>query len=154
MLFDKQAMFWDGKTETTPGGVFSDSVDLQATGYLGQGNPMYFHCVAADMDKTNGDETYVVKLQDAAARAGNGNLTSPSDVPGSTLTFDRDAAGGAQLMSIALPATHNFKRYVAAVITVGGTTPSVKLTGGLSYHQDGTYPPTMYDDALTWTASS
>lgn len=76
---------------------------------------------AGDIDLADGNETYAVKVQEGAAS----NLSDAADITGASVTVTADN----QLKTIRIIGlgTGNRKRYMRAVLTVGGTTPSIPL---------------------------
>lgn len=165
MLIDQKARFYDlSKAAITASGSFGDTIDLQATGYHGAGEPLYLYAVAKDMDKANSNETYSITLEDASAvHATTGALTTGKADVGPTLTFDRDAVnadpgatgaalGGDQFKAAALPPLENIARYVGIKATVGGTSPSFRLEAWLSYTRPENVN-VVYADAISWSAN-
>jgi hypothetical protein len=76
---------------------------------------------AGDIDLTDADETYAVKVQEGA----QSTLSDAADIPGASVTITADN----QLKTIRIVGlgTGSRKRYMRAVLTVGGTTPSIPL---------------------------
>lgn len=76
---------------------------------------------AGDIDLTDADETYAVKVQEGA----QSTLSDAADIPGASVTITTDN----QLKTIRIVGlgTGSRKRYMRAVLTVGGTTPSIPL---------------------------
>jgi hypothetical protein len=76
---------------------------------------------AGDIDLTDADETYAVKVQEGA----QSTLSDAADISGASVTITADN----QLKTIRIVGlgTGSRKRYMRAVLTVGGTTPSIPL---------------------------
>lgn len=76
---------------------------------------------AGDIDLTDADETYSVKVQEGA----QSTLSDAADISGASVTITADN----QLKTIRIVGlgTGSRKRYMRAVLTVGGTTPSIPL---------------------------
>jgi hypothetical protein len=76
---------------------------------------------AGDIDLTDADETYSVKVQEGA----QSTLSDAADIAGASVTITADN----QLKTIRIVGlgTGSRKRYMRAVLTVGGTTPSIPL---------------------------
>ena len=76
---------------------------------------------AGDIDTTDADETYAVKVQEGALST----LSDAADISGASVTITADN----QLKTIRIVGlgTGSRKRYMRAVLTVGGTTPSIPL---------------------------
>jgi hypothetical protein len=76
---------------------------------------------AGDIDLTDADETYAVKVQEGALST----LSDAADISGASVTITADN----QLKTIRIVGlgTGSRKRYMRAVLTVGGTTPSIPL---------------------------
>lgn len=76
---------------------------------------------AGDIDLTDADETYAVKVQEGA----QSTLSDAADITGASVTITADN----QLKTIRIVGlgTGSRKRYMRAVLTVGGTTPSIPL---------------------------
>ena len=127
MLIDKQTASFDERTMTAD--TLGDTIDLKASGYYGAGATLYFCVSISAVDKGSGNETYAVKLQTGTALSG-GNVQTPKDVPGTTLTFDRNNASDFKFVAIA--GSEELSRYVAAAFNPGGTTPSAKVTAWLT----------------------
>jgi hypothetical protein len=74
---------------------------------------------AGDIDLADTDEAYVVKLQEGAASNGS----DAADISGASVAITADN----QLKTIRVNGlgTGSRKRYMRAVLTVGGTTPSI-----------------------------
>jgi hypothetical protein len=96
-------------TATRTGG----GVDLQ----LSDG-PVHAVCAVGATDFASGDETYVFKLQESDTSGG-----TYSDISGATVSWTAvasDVQNTVKLITTKLRA----KRWVRAVVTIGGTTPS------------------------------
>jgi antitoxin (DNA-binding transcriptional repressor) of toxin-antitoxin stability system len=76
---------------------------------------------AGDIDLTDADETYAVKVQEGV----QSTLSDAADISGASVTITADN----QLKTIRIVGlgTGSRKRYMRAVLTVGGTTPSIPL---------------------------
>lgn len=76
---------------------------------------------AGDIDLTDADETYAVKVQEGA----QSTLSDAADISGASVTITADN----QLKTIRIVGlgTGSRKRYMRAVLMVGGTTPSIPL---------------------------
>lgn len=99
------------RTSTANGGA----VDVRKY----DGIALFTHQSAAGTGTT---PTLGVKLQDSADGS-----TGWADIPGATFAQVTDAADTTELIQVNLG---NVKRYIRAVATIGGTTPS--FTGGVS----------------------
>ena len=75
--------------------------------------PVALLVFAGDIDTSSADETYVVKLQESATSGG-----TYTDITGASVAITADNAEGAVATGL------RTKRFVRAVLTVGGTTPS------------------------------
>ena len=77
---------------------------------------------AGDIDTTSGNETYSVSVQEGAASDGS----DAADITGASVSITADN----QLKTIRVNGlgTGSRKRYMRAVLTVGGTTPSIPCT--------------------------
>lgn len=76
---------------------------------------------AGTIDLADADETYAVKLQEGALA----NLADAADIPSASVAITaNDQLKTIQVLGLG---TGNRKRYMRAVLTVGGTTPSIAL---------------------------
>ncbi len=76
---------------------------------------------AGAIDLTSTDETYTVKLQEGAAA----NLSDAADITGATVTIT--AANQQKKIALNDLGSSARKRYIRAVITPAGTTPSIAV---------------------------
>lgn len=84
-------------------------VDLQLTD-----GPVFAIVSAGDIDLANADETYSFKLQESDASGG-----TYTDIAGATATITADNT------TALISTNQRTKRWVRAVLDVGGTTPSI-----------------------------
>lgn len=75
-----------------------------------------------DLDLASGNETYAVKVQEGAVSDGS----DAADISGATVSMVADNT--TKTIRISSLGTGTRKRYMRAVLTVGGTTPSCPLT--------------------------
>lgn len=86
-------------------------IDLQLSS-----GPIHAIICAGATDFTSGDETYVVKLQESSD---NSTFT---DISGASVSIT------AQNTTVYISTNQRMKRYVRAVITIAGTTPSALVS--------------------------
>lgn len=147
MLIDVQTASFHEKTVT--GDELGDTLDLKASGYYGLGSELYLCVHLSAVDKGNGNETYSVKWQDGTAISG-GNVQSPADIAGTTITFSRDNA--TDFKWVVLSGTENINRYLAAACNFGGTSPSAKVTAWVTGIKPEKY--VKYADGVTFAANT
>lgn len=94
---------------------------------------------AGDIDLTDADETYAVKVQEGA----QSTLSDAADISGASVTITADN----QLKTIRIVGlgTGSRKRYMRAVLTVGGTTPSIPLAAIFNLGQAHSNPANTPD---------
>jgi hypothetical protein len=94
---------------------------------------------AGDIDLTDADETYSVKVQEGA----QSTLSDAADISGASVTITADN----QLKTIRIVGlgTGSRKRYMRAVLTVGGTTPSIPLAAIFNLGQAHSNPANTPD---------
>ena len=94
---------------------------------------------AGTIDTTDTDETYAVKLQEGAEDDGS----DMADVAGASVTITESS----QIKTIGVLGlgTGNRKRYMRLVLTVGGTTPSIALTGSFNLGRAAQNPAIVPD---------
>ena len=94
---------------------------------------------AGDIDLTDADETYAVKVQEGALST----LSDAADISGASVTITADN----QLKTIRIVGlgTGSRKRYMRAVLTVGGTTPSIPLAAIFNLGQAHSNPANTPD---------
>jgi hypothetical protein len=94
---------------------------------------------AGDIDLTDADETYSVKVQEGALST----LSDAADISGASVTITADN----QLKTIRIVGlgTGSRKRYMRAVLTVGGTTPSIPLAAIFNLGQAHSNPANTPD---------
>lgn len=94
---------------------------------------------AGDIDTTDADETYAVKVQEGALST----LSDAADISGASVTITADN----QLKTIRIVGlgTGSRKRYMRAVLTVGGTTPSIPLAAIFNLGQAHSNPANTPD---------
>ena len=143
MVIDKRTASFDDQTVTAD--TLGNTIDTLIAGVRGAGNTLYFCVAVSAMDAASGNETYAVKLQHGTAVSG-GNVQTPVDIAGTTLTFDRSKTN--EFKWVAIQGTESINRYVAAAANPGGTTPSFKVTAwvtGIRPESD-----TKYADAISF----
>lgn len=94
---------------------------------------------AGDIDLTDADETYSIKVQEGA----QSTLSDAADISGASVTITADN----QLKTIRIVGlgTGSRKRYMRAVLTVGGTTPSIPLAAIFNLGQAHSNPANTPD---------
>lgn len=123
-------------------GLLSDAQAFTATGYttntvdlgdvtpkreIGNGEPMALvFTVDTAADAASGDETYEFQFVQSA----NANLSS-HDVLASRADLSRTALVAGTQVVVPVPAGAVSKRYIGGRLVLGGTTPSITVTGFL-----------------------
>lgn len=98
----------------TPGAAVTADDNGTGVDFLNTEGPVHFQAAVGAIDTANSDETYALKLQESDA-SGSGY----TDIPNASVTV---TAGS---LPYSLTTHLRRKRYVRAVIDVGGTTPSI-----------------------------
>ena len=149
MLIDKRTSFFDDETVTAD--KVGNSIDMLTTGFHGAGNPLYFCVAYSGLDRTSGNETYQITLEDGSAVNNAGQVTTgKAAVAGGRIDIPATPASG--FVYSVISGTENLKRYMHAYLDVGGTTPSIKLTAWIQ----GEKPEQshVYDDAITFATNA
>lgn len=94
-----------------------DSVDLQAAGFHGAGEPLYFNLAVSGV--TGFSDALKFRLRHSDGIDSNGHLTTGSgDVPGVRLDHARASAAG--MYFVMVPPLGELKRYLGVSLQVGG----------------------------------
>ncbi len=133
-IIDKLLEFSDAQALTATGDS-DNSIDLGNARQVGVGNDLYLVVrvdVAADAGSAN--ETYTVQLE----TDDNSGFTSGTLV-GPIITIPRGSPAGYKAVAT-LPRT-GIERYLQAVYTLGGTTPSVTLSTYITPFKEEDWTP-------------
>lgn len=162
MMIDKLTTLFDGRDGGNGKGVTADKqghvYDMRPPGgtgaytdYLGTGDVMYFVVAVNNVDKGNGNETYVVRLVDGTAATSAGGVTAGKRTL-ATVTLDRDNASAKAFVTI--PGGVKVNRFIGAEADVGGTSPSFDVTAFLTHLRPESGADEQYPDAISFTANA
>lgn len=127
MQIDNQSFYSDNQLLVVS--AVSTNIIDHGTGAINTGLGTFFDVYLSldeAADAGTADETYIVELQTSSNEA----FTSPITI-GAPLTIDRGSAAGTQY-AIPLPNQAGMKRYSRLSYTLGGTTPSLRVTAFLT----------------------
>lgn len=146
MFMDALLLVSDAQAVTATA-VSTSSIDLSATDVqrqVGTGEPIGFGLtVDVAADHTTGNETYQVDLVSDSDPA----LGSPTVIASYVLLYSQLTAGAKFFFP--LPMGFPAERYIGLQYTVGGTTPTVTVTAGLTLQSMFSKEPVAYPRAYT-----
>ena len=122
MIIDGQGLFSDDQA-ITANGASDNYIDLQVAGDIGPGNPIP---IVIQLTAAAGGTTPTIKV--AVQVDDNASFSTPKTVAESN-TLSGGAAG--DTLSIHFIPRGTDERYVRLYYTVGGTSPSYKITAGI-----------------------